>query len=95
MLDIQFGQIVFSKQGRDKGNPMIVIEVQNDYVCLVDGKRRTLEKPKKKKIKHIQPTNFVVDIKTDGRELQDADIRKQLSCVAATKGGNPHWQKTT
>jgi len=81
MIDIQKGQIVFSKRGRDKGNAMVVIDVEVEYIYLVDGKLRTLDRPKKKKIKHIQPTNHIVDIKTDGRALQDADIRKQLSVV--------------
>ena len=82
MIDIQTGQVVFSKQGRDKGNVMIVINTEAEYVYLVDGKLRTLDKPKKKKIKHIQPTNHIADLKTDGRALQDADIRKQLSYVS-------------
>jgi len=82
MIDIQTGQVVFSKQGRDKGNAMIVISTEAEYVYLVDGKLRTLDKPKKKKIKHIQPTNHIADLKTDGRALQDADIRKQLSYVS-------------
>jgi len=82
MIDIQTGQVVFSKQGRDKGNAMVVINAEAEYVYLVDGKLRTLDRPKKKKVKHIQPTNHIADLKTDGRALQDADIRKQLSYVS-------------
>lgn len=70
--------MVFSKSGRDKGKAFVVMEVDNQYVKLVDGKLRTLDKPKKKKIKHVQPTLEIVDLTTDGRALQDADIRKRL-----------------
>jgi len=36
-----------------------------------------LATPKKKKAKHVQPTNHIVDLNIkDGRGLQDADIRK-------------------
>ena len=74
------GQIVFSKRGRDKGNVMIVIATDGDYAHLVDGKRRPLEKPKKKKAKHIQITNNIVNlVPSCGRALQDADIRKYLA----------------
>ena len=73
------GQIVFSKKGRDKGRAMVVYQIEDEYAYLVDGSLRLLQKPKKKKIKHIQPTNTVVDmVPTCGRALQDADIRKYL-----------------
>jgi len=75
---IKTGQVVFSKSGRDKGKPFIVINTRDEYLYLVDGKLRTLNNPKKKKIKHVQPTNHVCELQTDGRALQDADIRKQL-----------------
>ena len=74
------GQIVFSKRGRDKGQAMIVIAVDGEYAYLVDGRLRPLGKPKKKKVKHIQPTNEVVALDLScGRDLQDADIRKYLA----------------
>ena len=73
------GQIIFSKQGRDKGRAMVVYHVEGEYVYLVDGSLRLLQKPKKKKVKHIQPTTTVVNLVPDcGRALQDADIRKYL-----------------
>ena len=51
---VQEGQIVESGSGRDKGRPFIIYQViDEDYVTVVDGKLRKLEKPKKKKIKHL------------------------------------------
>jgi len=77
---MKIGQIVFSKRGRDKGMAMIVIAVEGEYAYLADGKMRPLEKPKKKKAKHIQPTKEVVNLSPAcGRALQDADIRKFLA----------------
>ena len=52
------GNIVFSKCGHDKGKTFIVINQFNDYCYLVDGKYRLLDRPKKKKIKHVQFTNY-------------------------------------
>ena len=86
MNSLSVGQVVFSKCGRDKGKVMVVVDLasepRNDvplYVYLVDGVLRTLDRPKKKKVKHVQPTGYTVDLVVpDGRALQDADIRKQL-----------------
>ncbi|MDD6799586.1 MAG: RNA-binding protein [Firmicutes bacterium] len=49
------GSAVKSKAGRDKGRYFIVTAVSEDYVWLSDGMLRKLEKPKKKKKKHVEP----------------------------------------
>lgn len=64
---------------------MVVLEVEADYVHLVDGKLRTLAKPKKKKKKHVQPTCYTIDITAPQRGLQDADIRKGLAQYTGPK----------
>ncbi|MCL1883874.1 MAG: KOW domain-containing RNA-binding protein [Defluviitaleaceae bacterium] len=88
------GTIVFSKAGRDKGNIMAVLESEGEFLILADGKCRTLEKPKRKKAKHVQLTNSKINMKPEcGRALQDADIRKQLKEFMV--GGSVRWQKTT
>jgi ribosomal protein L14E/L6E/L27E len=58
-MEFSVGQVVISKAGRDKGNAFIVYDIKGEYLFLVDGKGRPLDNPKKKKIKHIQPTNTV------------------------------------
>ena len=76
---MKIGQIVFSKKGRDKGYALIVIAVESEYVFLADGLVRPLIKPKKKKLRHVQPTNTVVDLTAVTGGLKDADIRKMLA----------------
>ena len=75
---MEVGQIVFSKNGRDKGKAMIVLNIESEYVYIVDGKHRLLEKPKKKKIKHIQPTNIIINLGEVSGCLKNADFRKWL-----------------
>ena len=76
---IEPGQIVRSLAGRDKGNHQVVLKIVDEsYVYLVDGKQRTLEKPKKKKISHVQITKEWVNLKIDENDLNDSYIRKQL-----------------
>ena len=52
--ELQIGQFVKSRAGRDKGNVYIVTKIIDDkYVEVVDGDLRKLEKPKKKKVMHL------------------------------------------
>ena len=50
------GKIVKSKAGHDKGQLFVisgVSDIENGYVFIADGKSRRIEKPKKKKLKHL------------------------------------------
>lgn len=54
------GTIVISKAGRDKNSHYIVIDqINENYVLLADGRLKTVNKPKKKKLKHLVITNEV------------------------------------
>ena len=81
--DYIIGQLVFSKSGRDKGKLFIVTCIEEEYLYLADGKLRKIEAPKKKKKKHVQKTNSVVEsIKEKIQEeskLNNADVRKALA----------------
>ena len=51
---IEKGMLAKSKAGHDKGKTYIIYDVDETYVYLVDGEIRTIDKPKKKKRKHVQ-----------------------------------------
>ncbi|WBW49623.1 KOW domain-containing RNA-binding protein [Peptoniphilus equinus] len=71
------GTVVKSKNGRDMGHEFIVFRVLDEkYVELVDGKRRTLACPKKKQIKHLWTTNTVYDLND---VTLDAHVRRLLA----------------
>ncbi|MCD8089962.1 MAG: KOW domain-containing RNA-binding protein [Clostridiales bacterium] len=76
------GQTVYSKSGRDKGEAFIVVGIEGEYLFLADGKRRRLEKPKKKKQIHVQKVNRIdEDIKNkieNNLYLLDSDLRSSL-----------------
>lgn len=81
-MEYQIGQVVYSKSGHDKGDVQMIIRVEGEYLLLADGKRRKLEKPKRKKKMHVQPTFYVekdvaAKLQT-GAYLLDADIKKAL-----------------
>lgn len=84
------GRIVYSKAGRDKDKYFMILDVLNDeFVYLVDGDLRRLEKPKKKKIKHLIFTDKICeevkDIILKGKRLNDSAIRKSLVEKVANK----------
>lgn len=55
------GLVVCSAAGHDKHTFQVVIESHENYVLVCDGKRRPLEKPKKKNLIHLKPTNTTLD----------------------------------
>ncbi|GFI24568.1 hypothetical protein IMSAGC011_03369 [Lachnospiraceae bacterium] len=48
------GFLAYSLAGHDKDTLYLIIEETKDFVYVVDGVIRTLERPKKKNKKHIQ-----------------------------------------
>ncbi|NLK37336.1 MAG: hypothetical protein GX299_04570 [Epulopiscium sp.] len=89
-MEYTVGQVVYSKSGHDKGDALLILSVEGEYVYLADGKRRTLEKPKRKKVKHIQPTNYINYALQKKLEEKDyvinADIVKVLKEYSEKEG---------
>lgn len=54
------GLVVRSAAGHDKYSFQVVIESCDKYILVCDGKRRPLERPKKKNFIHLRPTNSII-----------------------------------
>ncbi len=76
MLEIKTGSIVKSMAGHDSGGYFLVLRREGDYVLLADGKRRKIEKPKRKKQKHVRLVEVSTIPITD--DLTDKKIRTLL-----------------
>lgn len=74
-MEAKIGMIVRSAAGHDKGNFLVITAVEGDFAFIADGKERKLQKPKKKRLKHLKLTNTVID--TDN--LTDKGLRKIIS----------------
>ena len=77
----KLGGIVISKRGRDKGYPFVIVDMDEGFLYLSDGRLRKLAKPKKKKYMHVQITESIsveTAVKLAEGCLQDADLRKVL-----------------
>ena len=48
------GDVVVSTAGRDRGETLLVIKVQDKYALTVDGRTRKVLSPKRKNIKHLK-----------------------------------------
>lgn len=106
-MDIHPGDIVYSKAGRDKGKYFFVTQMIDDqYVYICDGDIRRLEKPKKKKLKHLQGVSTgIPQIKQkleNSQKLTNSELRKGLAAFISEnqdsiegqqKGGCVPWQK--
>ncbi len=59
-MEVKRGQVVRSLAGHDKGGFLTVLEVSFPTVLVCDGKRRPLERPKRKKLFHLAMTRTVL-----------------------------------
>ncbi len=80
------GRVAISKSGRDESKNFIIIGIINEnYVYISDGDLRPVEKPKKKKIKHLTITDTVADyIKSllqAGDKVNNSAIKKYLQSM--------------
>jgi large subunit ribosomal protein L14e len=79
-ISIAAGRIVCSKAGRDAGRLFVVLQVvDEDFVLVADGRLRTLDRPKKKRKKHLKPTRAVVSAVERGEAVMDHELRQWIS----------------
>ena len=52
---MMIGQFVTSKAGHDKDSLYVIVAESGDFVFLCDGRTKPVDKPKRKRKKHIQP----------------------------------------
>ena len=78
------GQLVRSKAGHDKGALLVIVGIADEaHVLVADGKLRRLEKPKKKKLRHLEVTALrseALSAKLIGNcPIQDAELRRFIA----------------
>ena len=59
-MELTRGQVVKAKAGRDKGGYFAVVSLAPPWAQVCDGKRRPLERPKRKKLIHLASTRTVL-----------------------------------
>ena len=84
------GDVVISLNGRDGGKRFLIVGTQDHYSLLADGKGRRLEKPKRKKNKHVKLEGIADDRIAEklksGEKVTNNEIRRALAQYAADHG---------
>ena len=71
---MQRGDVVMSLMGRDKNSLLAVIETDEEFVYVCDGKARPLHNPKRKNPKHVISA---------GQSLSESDMLSNRSLKKA------------
>lgn len=81
-MEIKAGSVVRSIAGRDKESEFIVLAAEGGYVFLADGDMRKVDRPKKKKLRHIQASgkvsDFIAQKLASAGKVTNAEVRKAL-----------------
>lgn len=57
------GSIAFSKCGRDRNRVFVIVGVSDEqHVLIIDGRTRKIDKPKKKKLKHLRIVGYIPEL---------------------------------
>ena len=84
--DINISDVVVSTAGRDQGEWFYVIDADPIYLFLANGKDRSLDKPKRKKRKHVQKVlrseTRVAAKLLSGDKVLNGELRRDLAFLA-------------
>lgn len=61
-MSFKVGQIVKSLAGHDKGDLLMITDLDEKSVFVSDGKARPLQKPKRKNLRHVEATSHILDV---------------------------------
>ena len=84
--DINISDVVVSTNGRDQGQWFYVIAEDPIYLFLANGKDRALDRPKRKKRKHVQKVlrseTRVAEKIRSGDKVLNGELRRDLAFLA-------------
>ena len=84
--DFTIADVVISAAGRDKGKLFYVLEADDTWLYLANGKDRTIEKPKRKKCKHtrkvLRSETRVAAKLRNGDKVLNSELRRDLAYLS-------------
>ena len=84
--DFEISDVVISTAGRDAGELFYVIGEDSLYLILANGKDRALDRPKRKKRKHVQKVlrseTRVAEKIRSGNKVLNGELRRDLAFLA-------------
>ena len=89
---IAVADVVVSTAGRDQGELFYVLATSDQFVTLVNGKNRPVEKPKRKKIKHVEKVlrseTRVAGKLRSGDKVLNGELRRDLASLSRAMQAN-------
>ena len=83
---IHISDVVVSTAGHDQGELFYVISTDDQFLYLANGKDRTLDKPKRKKRKHVQKVlrseTRVAQKILRGDKVLNSELRRDLAYLS-------------
>ena len=83
LSDFTIADVVASTAGRDQGELFYVVNMESEFLMLANGKDRTLDRPKRKKRKHVQqvlrPETRVAEKLRLGDKVLNSELRRDLA----------------
>ena len=90
--NIDISDVVVSTAGRDQGRLYYVISTDELFLMLVNGRDRTLDKPKRKKLRHVQKVlrseTRVAAKLVSGDKVLNSELRRDLAYFAREMQAN-------
>ena len=81
--NMNISDVVVSTAGHDQGQIFYVVSTDDQFLFLANGKDRTLDKPKRKKRKHVQKVlrseTRVVEKLLRGDKVLNSELRRDLA----------------
>lgn len=78
-MKLSKGSVVRATAGKDSGELFAVTDIQGGYCFIANGKKRKLASHKRKNLKHICPTDSMINI----NDITDKKLRTLLRQLAA------------
>ena len=89
---IQISDVVISTAGHDKGEMFYVVSTDDQFLYLANGKDRSLDKPKRKKLRHVQKVlrseTRVAAKLASGDKVLNSELRRDLAYMAREMQAN-------
>ena len=90
--NMNISDVVVSTAGHDQGEIFYVIGTDDQFLYLANGKDRTLDKPKRKKRKHVQKVlrseTRVAEKLRNGDKVLNSELRRDLAFIARDMQSN-------
>lgn len=84
MNDFKVGGFVVSTAGHDSGKCYVIFRIEHEYVYLVDGRIRTLNNLKKKKMMHLkmlEQSDQTIHEKIVNMTIKNEEIKRALKIM--------------